>query len=56
MCTRPKISSPAPVNPAAPPPPPEKSVDSLDLGDQMRRKYHGTRSGMNQLKINLKKE
>lgn len=56
MCLAPKLKSPAPVNPAAPPPPPEKTVDSLDLSDEMRRKYHGTRNGMNQLKIKLKKE
>lgn len=54
MCTKPKISSPAPVTPAAPPPPAEKTVDSLDLNDEFRRKYQGTRNGMNQLKIKLK--
>lgn len=54
MCVKPKMNIPEPAAPAAPPPPVEKTVDDLDLGDQMRRKYQGTRSGLNQLKIKLK--
>lgn len=54
MCVKPKVNTPDPVAPAAPPPPAEKSVDSLDLGDEMKRKYQATRNGMNQLKIKLK--
>lgn len=54
MCTKPKVSMPEPAAPAAPPPPVEKTVDQLDLADEMKRKFQGTRNSMNQLKIKLK--
>lgn len=52
MCfSAPKIK---PANPALPPPPVEKSVDSMGLGEELQRKAMGSRSGINKLKIDRK--
>ncbi len=50
------ISAPSikPANPAPPPPPVEKSVDSMGMGEELQRKALGSRSGINKLKIDRK--
>lgn len=48
------LSTPKQAKPAAPPPPVEKSVETLDLSEELGRKAMNSRKGINKLTIDRK--